>query len=60
MNINSNNMKNYYSRKLYEYSEIGNSNTTLKVYYEQFGITLSKLNKILEFIIEVGDANENN
>ena len=60
MNINSNNMKNYYSRKLYEYSEIGNSNTTLKVYYEQLGITLSKLNKILEFIIEVGDANENN
>ena len=60
MNINSNNMKNYYLRKLYEYSEIGNSNTTLKVYYEQLGITLSKLNKILEFIIEVGDANEKN
>ena len=53
-------MELYYSDLLYRYDEIKDNKKLLNQYYEQLGFKLTKLNKTLEFIIEVGESNENN
>lgn len=53
-------MELYYSDLLYRYDEIKDNKKLLNQYYEQLSFKLTKLNKTLEFIIEVGESNENN
>lgn len=57
---NETSMEIYYSDLLYRYDEIKDNKKILKQYYDDIGTKLTKLNKTLEFIIGVGESNENN
>ena len=57
---NETSMEIYYSDLLYRYDEIKDNGKLLKQYYDDIGTKLTKLNKTLEFVIEVGESNENN